>query len=352
MKKIIFLLICITIGLEASFAQEDGRITFNEKKHDFGVVYEKGGDVSFDFVLTNNSTDPVIINKVLTSCGCTTPSWTKAPIEPKKSGAITVSYNPNGRVGPIAKTITVYTSISPNPFILQIGGEVTNAPVPKKPEELYPVALGSYLLQSKDLDFGKMGISDSKTIRLVVFNNSDKPMTQKITPPKYITVNYSPTLEPKKESTIDVTFSAKDYKKYGYVKGELLFYINGGKQVFPYSALIVDDFNTWDSNKKSNAGKLNASATEINFGNFTAGTGRTLKLSNSGKNVLNIREIQSSSPWVVLSKTAFVIGVNDIEEIKVSIDKSKIKSPFVSTLSIISDDPSNPLFEVKVTANP
>ena len=352
MKRIIFLLICITIGLEASFAQEDGRVTFNEKKHDFGVVPEKGGNVSFDFIMTNKSTDPVIINKVMTSCGCTTPSWTKTPIEPKKSGTITVSYNPNGRVSAFTKSITVYTSANPNPYILQISGVVTNAPVPKKPEELYPIALGSYLLQSKDLDFGKMGISDSKTIRLVVFNNSDKPMTQKITPPKYITVNYSPTIDPKKESTIDVTFQAKEYKKYGNVKGELFFYINGGKQVFPYSALILDDFSSWDSNKKSNAGKLNVNAAEINFGSFTAGTSRTLKIANSGKNVLNIREIQSSSPLVVPSKTAFAVGVNDIVEIKVNIEKNKIKSPFVSTLSIISDDPSAPLFEVKITANP
>ena len=352
MKKIIFLLICITIGLEASFAQEDGRVTFNEKKHDFGTVPEKGGNVSFDFVLTNNSTDPVIINKVMTSCGCTTPSWTKTPIESKKSGTITVSYNPNGRVGSFNKSITVYTNVSVNPFILQISGEVTKATVPKKPEELYPVAIGSYLLKSKDLDFGKMGISDSKTIRLVVFNNSDKPMTQKITPPKYITVNYSTTIDPKKESTIEVTFLAKEYKKYGNVKGELVFYINGEKQIFPYSALILDDFSSLDSNKKNNAGKLNVNATDINFGNFTAGTSRTLKIANSGKNILNIRNIQSSSPYVIPSKTTFSIGVNDIAEIKVNIEKEKIKSPFVSTLSIISDDPSNPVFEVKITANP
>ena len=352
MKKIIFLLICITIGLEASFAQEDGRVTFNEKKHDFGVIPEKGGNVSFDFVLTNTSTDPVIINKVQTSCGCTTPSWTKTPIEPKKSGTITVSYNPNGRVGSFAKSITVYTNVSTNPLILQISGEVTKTPVPKKPEELYPVALGNYLLKSKDLDFGKMGISDSKTIQLVVFNNSDKPMTQKITPPKDITVNYSTTIDPKKESTIDVTFLAKEYKKYGNVKGDLVFYINGEKQIFPYSALIMDDFSSWASDKKSNAGKINVNATEINFGNFTSGTSRTLRIANSGKSILNIRNIQSSSPYVVPSKTAFAIVPNDIAEIKVNIDKDKIKPPFVSTISIISDDPSNPLFEVKVIANP
>ena len=352
MKRIVFLIICITIGLEVSFAQGDGNITFNEKKHDFGVIPEKGGSVSFDFVLTNNSNTPLLINKVTTSCGCTTPSWTKTPIEPKKSGTITVSYNPDRRLGAFIKSITVYTNLNTTPIMLQISGDVTDAPVPKKPEEIYPVALGNYLLKSKDLDFGKLSSSDSKTISLEVFNNSDKPVTQKITPPKYFTINYSPVIEPNKESTIDVIFHAKEYGKYGYEKGDLIFYIDGKKQIFPYSALILDNFSSWDPSRKSNAGKVNANTTEINFGNFTTGTSRTLKLSNSGNSVLNIRNIQSSSPWVVPSKTTFVINKGEIVEIKVNVDKSKITSPFVSTLSIISDDPLNPILEVKVTAKP
>ena len=352
MKRIIFLLICITTSLGFSFAQEKESITFNEKKHDFGVIPENGGNVSFDFVLKNNTNAPLLINRVTASCGCTTPSWTRTPIEPKKSGTITVSYNPKGRLGSFLKSVTVYTNLGTTPLMLQISGEVADVPVPKKPEEIYPVAWGNYLLKNKELNFGNMDISGSKTIRLEVFNNSDKPTTQKITPPKYFTINYSPVIEPKKESIVEITFLAKEYNKYGYVKGNLIFYINGEKHIFPYSALILDDFDRWDPDRKNNAGKLNTNTTEINFGNFTAGTSRTLKLSNSGNSVLNIRNIQSSSPWVVPSKTTFVINKGEITEIKVNIDKNKISSPFVSTLSIISDDPKNSVFEVKVTANP
>ena len=352
MKRIVFLLVCITISFGFSFAQGDGKVTFNEKKHDFGLIPEKGGSVSFDFVLTNNSNEPLLINDVKASCGCTTPSWTRMPIEPKQSGTITVSYNPKGQRNSFLKSVTVYTNFSTTPFMLQISGEVTNAPIPPKPEEIYPVALGNYLLKSKELDFGKLDISNSKAIRLEVFNNSDKPVTQKITPPKFFTINYSPVIEPKKESVIEITFLVKEYGKYGSAKGDLVFHIDGKKQIFPYSAMILDDFDKWDPRKKYNAGKLNANTTEINFGNFTAGTSRTLKLSNSGNSVLNIRNIQSSSPWVAPSKTVFAINKGEITEIKVNVDKNKITSPLVSTLSIVSDDPKNPLFEVKITANP
>ncbi|MDR1631790.1 MAG: DUF1573 domain-containing protein [Dysgonamonadaceae bacterium] len=336
--------------MEFSFAQEDGKITFNEKKHDFGVISDKGGRVNFDFILTNNSDEPLLISNVKASCGCTTPSWTKTPIEPKKSGTITVSYNPSGQHGSFLKSIVVHTNQG-IPITLRISGEVTNAPIPKKAEEIYSVALENYLMKSKDLNFGQLEFSASKTIRLEVFNNSDKPATQKITPPKYFTVNYSPVVEPMKESVIEVTFLAANYNKYGYANGDLVFYIDDRKQILSYSALILDDFSKWEADKKANAGKINTNTMEINFGNFTAGTSRTLKLSNSGNSVLNIQNIQSSSPWVVPSKTTFAINPGEIVEMKVHIDKNKIKSSFNSTLSIVSNDPKRPLLEVKIIAN-
>jgi hypothetical protein len=351
MKRIVLLFVCVTISFLFSFAQGDEKVTFNEKKHDFGLIPEKGGNVNFDFVLTNNSTGVLLINNVKASCGCTTPSWTKTPIEPKKSGKITVSYNPNGQRGSFLKSITIYTNLSVTPLTLQISGEVTNGLIPEKTEEIYPVALEDYLLKDKELNFGKLDISDSKTIRLEVFNNSDKPMAQKITPPPFFAVNYSPVVEPKTESIVEITFLAKAHNEYGYAKGDLVFYIDGKKQFFPYSALILDDFDKWSPNKKDNSGKLNANATVINFGNFSTGTIRTLKLSNSGNSTLNIKNIQSSSPWVVPSKTTFVINKGEITEVKLNVNKSKITSSFVSILSIISDDPKNPVFEVKIIAN-
>ncbi|MDR0733182.1 MAG: DUF1573 domain-containing protein [Dysgonamonadaceae bacterium] len=144
MKKIVFLLICIAVNLSCSSAQEDGKITFNEKKHDFGEISDKGGNVSFDFILTNRSNEPLLISNVKASCGCTTPSWTKTPIKPKKSGTITVSYNPNGQHGSFLKSITVYTNLG-TPITLQISGKVTSAPISEQGDETYPVTFGNDL---------------------------------------------------------------------------------------------------------------------------------------------------------------------------------------------------------------
>jgi hypothetical protein len=66
----------------------------------------------------------LVVNRVQASCGCTTPVWTKEPIEYGKKGEVTVTYNTTGRPGAFTKTITVYSNDTVNQAILIIRGEV------------------------------------------------------------------------------------------------------------------------------------------------------------------------------------------------------------------------------------
>ena len=105
MKKSLLLLVSMFIAL-ATFAQKPV-ITFTKTTHDFGQINEVDGRVTTVFEFKNEGMIPLILNSVRASCGCTTPKWTKEPIEPGATGQITVTYNPNGRPGRFQKTITV-----------------------------------------------------------------------------------------------------------------------------------------------------------------------------------------------------------------------------------------------------
>jgi hypothetical protein len=87
----------------------EGEITLNKTIHDFGIVKQNGGNVSATFIITNNTKAPVVLH-VTASCGCTTPQWTKEPIEPGKTGEVVATYNPLGRPGPFDKSITITTT--------------------------------------------------------------------------------------------------------------------------------------------------------------------------------------------------------------------------------------------------
>lgn len=352
MKRICLILTSLFL-LCGWVAAQNETISFNETEHDFGVIGEKDGTANFVFVITNRSKEPVVITKVATSCGCTTPMWTKEPVEPGKQGQVSVSYNPLGRIGSFSKTITVYINQG-TPNYVRIKGEVVSGKKKINPQEIYPVAFGDYLLKSKELSFGQVGWKAEKIIRLEVFNNSAAPMTQKVLKlPKYLSVTFDPAiLPPKTGATIDVSLNAQDENSYGNLSGDIPLLINNVHQSLSYSATVVDDFSQWASDKKANAGKINVSLTEINFGNFSSSAGKTLKISNSGKSALTIRAIQSTDPAVTVSKTRLVINPNEIAELTVNADSKKIQSNALSAkLMIFSDDPNMPVYPIPVTAN-
>ena len=353
MKRIILLITGLFIFCAWIGAQND-KISFNETEHNFGVIGDKDGRVYFDFILTNNSNEPVVVSNVKTTCGCTTPVWTKEPIEPNKTGKITVGYSPSGR-GAFSRPVTVYINQLP-PVYLTVKGEVVpSESIVKKPtpEEEYPVAIGNYLLKSKDLQFANIDLKEKKTITLEVFNNSDKLITQKVQKlPKHITVEFNPAIiSAKTAATVNVNMEVNDVNLYGNLAGEIILLINGVNHSFPYSATVMDDFSKWTSLKKANAGKINVSTSEINFGNLTSGNSRTLKISNSGKSSLNVHNIQSSDPSISVSKPHFVVNPGEIAEIKVIVDSKNINSNISSILSIFTDDPNKPVCEITVIAN-
>ena len=92
-----------------------GKIVFEEAKFDFGTVKE-GTVVDHTFKFKNEGTEPIIIGQVSTSCGCTTPNYTKDPVLPGKEGEISVSFNSAGHPGVQQKLVTV-SSNAENPIL-------------------------------------------------------------------------------------------------------------------------------------------------------------------------------------------------------------------------------------------
>jgi hypothetical protein len=100
MKKLIavFVILAFLPGLFEIHAQQTGpTIAFETKVHDFGNIKEEAGLATYDFKFKNTGSQPLIINRVTASCGCTSPTWTKEPVPPGGEGKIQVAYNPKTR---------------------------------------------------------------------------------------------------------------------------------------------------------------------------------------------------------------------------------------------------------------
>ncbi len=120
--SIVFLLSFVMSGF--LFAQSKPEVKFNKNVHDYGSVKEEVEVALSEFEFTNTGKTPVVIQRVITSCGCTTPSYTREPVLPGKKGKVKVAYNTIHRPGTFRKSVRVYTNVPDTVYTLTIKGNV------------------------------------------------------------------------------------------------------------------------------------------------------------------------------------------------------------------------------------
>lgn len=101
-----------------------------ETGFDFGKI-PQGRPVTHVFEFSNNGKEPLKLDNVQASCGCTTPEWSKEPVEPGAGASIKVGYNAAAE-GPFTKTVTI--SYNGNQVkTITISGTVYKAPATSAP---------------------------------------------------------------------------------------------------------------------------------------------------------------------------------------------------------------------------
>ena len=105
-------------------------MAFEHEMHDFGTIPE-GPAAEYEFKFKNTGKEPINLQSVNASCGCTTPSWSKEPVLPGKTGTIKASFSTEKRPGGFNKNITVVSNAGTK--VLTIKGTVEPAPTGSVP---------------------------------------------------------------------------------------------------------------------------------------------------------------------------------------------------------------------------
>ncbi|MFN2458943.1 MAG: DUF1573 domain-containing protein [Chitinophagaceae bacterium] len=133
MKKI-FTLTSLLFVFLAGNAQSEAKpadvIELKEIEYNFGKI-PQGKPVYHFFEVINKGALPLKVDNVLTSCGCTTPEWSKDDVAPGQSTKIKVGYNA-ASPGPFEKSITINYNGNQTKQI-KIKGEVWQAPAGAAP---------------------------------------------------------------------------------------------------------------------------------------------------------------------------------------------------------------------------
>jgi hypothetical protein len=134
MKKVFLFAVLCWVGTTAQAQEADTTVVFTTAVHDFGDIFQNAGPQTYAFEFTNTGAEPITIQNVSASCGCTTPGWTKEPVAPGQTGEVKATYNPSSLI-PFDKTLTVYTSGVPAQIVLHIKGKVVAPPPAEAPAE-------------------------------------------------------------------------------------------------------------------------------------------------------------------------------------------------------------------------
>ncbi|MCQ2342562.1 MAG: DUF1573 domain-containing protein [Paludibacteraceae bacterium] len=351
MKKI-FSIVAGLLATAAMMAQEPV-ITFEKTSHDFGRIQESDGRVSTVFNFKNEGMAPLVLSNVRASCGCTTPKWTREPVEPGQTGAITVTYNPNGRPGKFSKTITVTSNAKEQTLRLYIKGEVI--PKPAQPVNKYPFSIGELSVQNKNLDFGDIYKGSSNTLYIEYANQTDKNITVEVSQTSFIgAVATLPEVKAKESGKFAITFDAAACPTFGPVKQVIYVKVNGKSEVSDAYAITIvanvkEDFSKMTAEELLNA-PIADIAKEIDLGVLPAGKSKVAKklpFANAGVNPLFIRRIIAAND---MSFPAVKSGVKSGKKLlNFSVNTTNMaKTKYQRTITVITNDPKNPIQTIRL----
>ena len=119
--KTLLSLVIITLISFSSFSQQ-AEFKFEKETINYGKI-NVGADGVRTFVFTNIGKEPLVINRIQSSCGCTVPKKPEHPIMPGEKGEIKVSYDTK-RLGGFSKIITIYSNTKKGRKVIKVKGYI------------------------------------------------------------------------------------------------------------------------------------------------------------------------------------------------------------------------------------
>ena len=329
------------------------KLTFDKTQHDFGKVGEGDGAASYDFAFKNTGTTPLIIQNVSTTCGCTTPEWTKEPIRPGAAGFIKVSYDVKGRQGPIDRTIAVYSNSTPSPVNLRIIGDVI--PVDRPPAEAFRYPAGSIRLDDMHVAFNRMYSFEKPAMVVTAYNpGPDAVKISFIDLPAHIKTEVTPaTIKQGEKASIKVTYDAARKNDWGFVTDRISMILNDNKTrdyKLTVTATIEEDFSRWTAAQLQNAPSISVDRQVIEAGKIKQGEKKTyqVKLTNNGKSKLLIRRLDPGNSLTAEAPKEINAGAS--ANLTITYDSAGQSGEQNKAVEVITNDPKNPKIVLRLKA--
>ena len=364
MKKYIILIAAVVLsvaGLSAQdFYKEADVIRFDRKVHDFGDVLIAEGPVSCIFTFTNIGKAPLVIHNVISSCGCTTPEWTREPVKPGATGTIQATFSNDQGPYPFDKTLTVYVGVGSSsldrPVLLRLRG--VSHEQKKDLDELFTTHIGNLGLRKTEVSIGYIDQGVVKSDQMQVANLSKGELTvatASVTPGLTVTVTPNP-IPARSMARLTYTVNPAEMGRtaWGRQQYDVTFRLNGRdySDKLSVSGVIKDNFEKLSKEDIERAGIPVVDRSYFEFGEVKKGAtvNATYSIRNKGKNPLTIHHINAAE---IQTKLPLTIKPGGKAEVKIKLDTAALdyQGEVIEVLTVITDAPSKPILNLFITGN-
>lgn len=335
----LFFIVCFLWSLAAS---SQALIRFEEKVHDFGNIREADGPVAYDFVFVNDGNAPVLIKNVESSCGCTSPEWSKQPVLPGQKGFVKATFDPKDRPSHFDKTVTVYSNARPAVVELKIKGNVEART--RTVLDDYPYELPSGLRLPVDhISLMNVKKGEVKKMTVGVYNNSGKKLNVSFQElPAYLKLEMEPSaIDAKGLASLQVVYNSALHGEYGLNEETVTLVADGKKYPTRWSVFVEEDFDKTD---RATAPQIQVEKKYYNFGSAASDQPARFvyKLTNTGKSVMKIHRVYTNDPRLRLGDYPRELQPGGVLQLNVETLKGAEKGKLSGLISVITNCPDSP----------
>lgn len=233
----------LSLGAFPQELREGTSLLFEETEWNFGEIKEADGVVSHEFRYRNTTDEFIAIERIYTSCGCTSGEYSRRPLKPGGEAIFTVTFDPTERGGKVDKSVTIAYN-GEERTVLRVKGRVI--PRPLSPEELYPYELGGGIRSDSSIKpFGKVSMGRVRSMTIALINTSDKMVEIEIGWEKCsgaLEINTPLDMEPGEKALVTLVYAPtkENTKESKLLIDEFRFVIDGtpSEMLFRTSAVV------------------------------------------------------------------------------------------------------------------
>ncbi len=353
MKVRTLLTTILALSFNLAQAQEElnSAMVFETYEWDFGLIEEADGPVQHTFRFVNISNNPIQIDNVATSCGCTTVLYSTQPVAGGEYGEITVAFDPARTEGKVLREVEVFTKDRHNYASIMITADVN--PIPMGLDQIYPHLLaGTVKTNAKRCNFGYItqGETVSRVVRIANVGDKTSKISVITTGNRNgMSVECPESIGPQETVSIHITYTipvGKDY--FGMARDTVWVVADGAKSQEPIvvSALRIEKFD--DSAPKP---VMRIEPSYVDFGEETPGKiyKKTIVIGNSGNTDLIFRNVEPMEGTAISIRTGMVIKPG--KKLKVTVAVTNSRQPHTTTMGSINlttNDPTRPFRELRL----